>query len=508
MFEELLAKEINEIGGIKLVSAVYNKKEDCLLLSLSYPDGQMLSKDQKDRIKDIAKKISDVGIKNISVQLKKAYVSNELAISAAKCYFEANYPLMYSFSKDRISAEILDGEASITVETGEDIKEYICDRNIKENTEKYLSAQLVIPVHVKFEYIDVQDDSDEEYKIEVVQDANDQKHRFVKIFNKQKYVGEEITDQPIYISDVKSACDYLVICGQINYYALKEYTSKSGKIKHLAKFMLKDPTGEFNVFMFVSETNYPKMEKLENGIEIVVSGSCEEGKYGNLELKCKDISLCEIEKNFVEEFVFKEEPKEYLKVFPEKIEYNEQINLFDTARKISPFLANNEVVVFDLETTGLNFTDSEIIEIGAIKIKKGGVISEKFSTFVKPKKPVPIEITQLTGITNEDVSTGVDLETAIADFYKFTRGTILVGHNVSFDYGFINYYGKKVGYDFSTNPQQDTYALAQKYIPGMKNYKLKTVAERFGVSLKNAHRAYHDAYATAEVFIKLTDFFE
>ena len=147
--------------------------------------------------------------------------------------------------------------------------------------------------------------------------------------------------------------------------------------------------------------------------------------------------------------------------------------------------------------------DSEIIEIGAIKIRKGGVISEKFSTFVKPSTKIPAEITQLTGITDEDVETGISLEDAIADFYKFTRGATLVGHNVSFDYGFIAYYGKKVGYDFSQNEMQDTYGLAAKNVKGLKNYKLKTVAEHFGVSLKNAHRAYHDAYATAEVYLKL-----
>ena len=506
MFEELIAKEINDIKGIKLISAVYNKTEDCLLVNLSYPDGIMLSKEQKERIKSITKKISDVGVKNISVQLKKAYINADAAIACAKSFFEKNYPLMYSFTKDSFSAEVTDGKITVIIEAGSDIKEYANDRNIKENTEKQISEELMTNVVVQINYIE-QEEQQTEFEIGEIAAEPESSHRFIKIYNIQKFIGEEITEKPMYISDVKSACDTLVICGVINYFSLKEYTSQSGKQKHIAKFSLKDPTGEFSAFMFVSETAYPKMKKLQDGLEIIVSGSCELGKYG-LELKCRDISLCEVDKNFVEEFVFKPEPKNYSKVFPEKIVYNEQLNLFEQERKVSPFLQNNEVVVFDLETTGLNFTDSEIIEIGAIKIKKGGVISEKFTTFVKPSKPIPKEITNLTGITNDDVKDGNELETAIADFYKFTRGCTLVGHNLNFDYGFINYYGKKVGYDFSTNPQQDTYALSQKYLPGIKNYKLKTVAEHFNISLKNAHRAYHDAYATAEVFIKLTDFFK
>ena len=505
MFEDILTKELSDYSGLKLISAVYDKNADCLVVSLSYPDGITLDNDSKDKIKEVVKKISNVGIKNVSVNLKKAYVTPAAVLQAAKKFFEENFPLMYSFSKDKISTSVDENGIVVCIETGEDIKDYIAERNIVDISSKHFSDEFMMPAKIEINYVEPEEVLDE-FEIEFAPVDDSPKHRFIKIFNKQNFIGDDIEERPLYISDVKHEADSVVVCGAIEHFSIREFTSKSGKQRHLAKFTLKDPTGEIGVIMFVSDSLLPKVQKLDNGIEILVQGECVADKFGGIEIKCKNISLCEIEKNFVEEFFFKEEPKQYTKVLPEKIEYNEQLDLFGSGRKVSDYLLGNDFVVFDLETTGLNFTDSEIIEIGAIKVKKGGIISEKFSTFVRPTKPVPAEITALTGITNEDVSTGVELEEALADFYKFTRGCTLVGHNVSFDYGFVNFYGKKVGYDFSKDNTQDTYALAQKYLPGMKNYKLKTVAEHFGVSLKNAHRAYHDAYATAEVFIKLADF--
>ena len=93
------------------------------------------------------------------------------------------------------------------------------------------------------------------------------------------------------------------------------------------------------------------------------------------------------------------------------------------------------------------------------------------------------------------------------DFYKFTRGAALVGQNVSFDYGFLSYFGKKYGYNFETE-MEDTWQLAMQNLRGLKNYKLKTICAKLGVSLENAHRAVHDATATAECFIKLYEIIE
>ena len=91
------------------------------------------------------------------------------------------------------------------------------------------------------------------------------------------------------------------------------------------------------------------------------------------------------------------------------------------------------------------------------------------------------------------------------DFYKFCENTTLVGHNVTFDIGFINAHGKKANIYFN-NPSEDTMRLAQQYVKGLHNYKLKTVLKYFDLVNEHAHRAIYDTIATAKAFIKLAKF--
>ena len=77
-----------------------------------------------------------------------------------------------------------------------------------------------------------------------------------------------------------------------------------------------------------------------------------------------------------------------------------------------------------------------------------------------------------------------------------------MAYNIDFDYKFISIWGKKQGLIFD-NKQMDALLLARLYVPGLKNFSLSTVCKKLGVSLENAHRAVHDAMATAEVVIKI-----
>ena len=158
-------------------------------------------------------------------------------------------------------------------------------------------------------------------------------------------------------------------------------------------------------------------------------------------------------------------------------------------------------VVFDVETTGLEAKKDEIIEIGACKVKNGQ-IEEIFSTFVKPTKHIPREITELTGINDEMVKDSPTINYVMPDFYKFCDGATLVAHNIQFDIGFIRNLGEKLSYNFN-HQLMDTLEMAKAKLPGLRNYKLGTIVERLNITLDNAHRAIHDATATAKVFIKL-----
>ena len=81
----------------------------------------------------------------------------------------------------------------------------------------------------------------------------------------------------------------------------------------------------------------------------------------------------------------------------------------------------------------------------------------------------------------------------------------MTGYNIlNFDMRFLVGQGKTARWNFD-NEAVDVYHMAQKYVHGVKNYKLGTIAAKLGVVLDNAHRAVYDAIATAEVFIKLAE---
>ena len=217
---------------------------------------------------------------------------------------------------------------------------------------------------------------------------------------------------------------------------------------------------------------------------------------GKLNFTADSIARCEYKREEIKSG-FKHVNEEYHTVIPEKYIDYEQSGLFDEDDKAF----DGTYVVFDTETTGLEANKDEIIEIGACKIVNGR-IDETFSTFVKPSKRVPNEITELTGITNDMVADAPTINYVLPDFYKFCHGATLVGHNIMFDMGFVLNAAKKLSYNFN-HENMDTIEMAKSKLKGLKNYKLGTVVEKLGIVLDHAHRAINDAVATAKVFIKL-----
>ena len=160
-------------------------------------------------------------------------------------------------------------------------------------------------------------------------------------------------------------------------------------------------------------------------------------------------------------------------------------------------------VVFDLETTGFSPIKDKIIEIGAVKVEHGE-ITEKFSTFVNPKIPIPFQITQLTSITDQMVMDAPDIENVLPHFLEFIGDAALVAHNASFDVSFIeqNCRYQDIQPDFTS---VDTVALARILLPTLSKFKLNVVANALHISLENHHRAVDDAGATAEIFVKFVE---
>jgi DNA polymerase-3 subunit epsilon len=162
-----------------------------------------------------------------------------------------------------------------------------------------------------------------------------------------------------------------------------------------------------------------------------------------------------------------------------------------------------EFVVFDVETTGSKTPPDRVVEIGAYRVRAGRIVAE-FQTLVNPRITIPPFISSLTGITDEMVARAPCFDEIAADLLGFVGASVLVAHNSAFDVRFLNhevgraYPGKKL-----CNADLCTVSLARRVVPALDNHRLHTVAEHFGVPLRNRHRAPDDARATAEVFIHM-----
>ena len=178
-------------------------------------------------------------------------------------------------------------------------------------------------------------------------------------------------------------------------------------------------------------------------------------------------------------------------------------DLTEIAINVKEQTLDDTYVVFDIETTGFSASADKIIEIGAVKVEHGK-ITEKFSTFVNPRRPIPFRITQLTSITDEMVMDAGDIETVLPQFLEFVGDAALVAHNASFDVGFIEQNCRNMGIepDFTS---VDTVALARILLPSLSKYKLDVVAKALNISLENHHRAVDDAGATAYIFEKFVE---
>ena len=163
----------------------------------------------------------------------------------------------------------------------------------------------------------------------------------------------------------------------------------------------------------------------------------------------------------------------------------------------------DEIVCFDIETTGLKVRREAITEIGAV-VLKNGEITERFQIFVNPNRRLTPEIIGLTGITDAMLADAPQLKDALTAFLQFVNGRPLAAHNAEFDISFIREGCRKVGLEFDPT-YVDSLILAQNLLPELHKYKLDIVAEHLDLPAFNHHRASDDA---AMVGYMLIPFFE
>ena len=151
-------------------------------------------------------------------------------------------------------------------------------------------------------------------------------------------------------------------------------------------------------------------------------------------------------------------------------------------------------VTLDMETTGLSPEKDAIIEVGAVKYRDGEPV-EEFASLVNPGRPIPFEITMLTGLSDRDVVAAPRFDQVARPLERFVGQLPVVGHNVGFDLGFMHSQGL-----FIENEGLDTWELATILLPALPGYSLGALAARFNIKSPNQHRALDDAQATGRLF--------
>jgi len=170
-------------------------------------------------------------------------------------------------------------------------------------------------------------------------------------------------------------------------------------------------------------------------------------------------------------------------------------------------ISDTTFIVLDVETTGLSAVHDRITEIGMVKIQKGKIISE-FSTLVNPQMYISSYITSLTGITNEmvyDKPTFDKVVPILKDFAFGSDNVVLGGHNVSFDYKFLNNSLQRCGEMPVDTPTICTGRLARRLNKNLRSKSLYSLSQHYQIKVERRHRALDDATATAKILLRFID---
>lgn len=174
-------------------------------------------------------------------------------------------------------------------------------------------------------------------------------------------------------------------------------------------------------------------------------------------------------------------------------------------------VSRGEVVVYDTETTGLDLSRDEAVQISAIKLDNTGKIIDVLDLFITPTVPISQGAYETHGFDEAYIKAhgGLSAKEALRRFSAFVAGTTLVGHNsLRFDSPLIKRQLKEQGLPpLLIVAEYDTLHIAKLFLPRLKNHKLSTLCERFSLVNENAHNALGDITATAGVLFALINEF-
>lgn len=165
-----------------------------------------------------------------------------------------------------------------------------------------------------------------------------------------------------------------------------------------------------------------------------------------------------------------------------------------------------DFLALDLETTGLSSEFDRIVEIGAVRFEASGRELGRFEQLVNPERPIPRNVQAIHGITDAHVADAPCLAQVLPSFVMFLgdpESTTLLAHNASFDAGFLGTAMRRLNLPPLSHRIVDTLALSRWLQPGQRNYRLDTLARRFGLDPDGPHRALADSLRVKGLWLAL-----
>lgn len=507
--QEFYASFGDKYSNLRLKEVVVKRREGTCTITFLYPstDKELSDADKKEIINWL---LSNLNLEKIELKVKfmRVFLEERLIMKAIQNYFEKRYKLVTTYlNEHNFSIKITPIDICVSVELSTRMIDFFTEHKIASELAKILKNNFLMEVVVNL----VEDKTfDDEVDIENVQMKA--KYRVAQRYQVEiikDIIGTNIIPKPEYMSFVTQPKNNVIVAGYIKKIERKEFIAKSGrnmgKERTYFNFTVSDGRGKLDCIHFCSKVNVQVMDALEECMFVLLQGDVKLNKMGKLNMEVKKIALAtEVVKMEVPTTLDEEIKPSGPVVEIEKLTSLEQDSMFELGNKYNSKIMNRTIVVFDVETTGLDTEKDEIIELGAVKIENGNIM-EKFSTFVKPTKRIPFEVEQLTGISQDMVENAPPIQLVIQEFYEFTRGCTLSGHNlIKFDIKFIKREGLAMGLEFD-NPVIDTMneVLASKL--KLTRINLGAVTKALGISLEGAHRAWNDAFATAQVLLKLNE---
>lgn len=169
-------------------------------------------------------------------------------------------------------------------------------------------------------------------------------------------------------------------------------------------------------------------------------------------------------------------------------------------------LENGNVVVFDVESTGINILEDEIVQISGVKINEKGTILDTFEKFIIPEKSVG-DSEKVHGFSDEFLrENGEEKQKVLEEFKEFIKGNVLVGHNVVYDIGILNNELNRLEMrQAEFIDYYDTLDISRRFYPNLYNHKLETLSNLFETEVKSSHNAMDDVLATKDILINIVE---